>query len=176
MTDTRAPMGHRFLRYAVGTRLEAVARMHWTHAGRVEDATGAMELRFSEGPTLVLSTGAAGEWLRVDPRPWIDSLAGSPSDEDRAHAAEHGKVARYDVSALPSYSGVVGRSLDALRWMENASGVVGGVELAFGAARLTMVSWGDDDHVFTGGADAVPAEWGFHVLPAEEPLTGTDAP
>lgn len=175
MTDTREAMGHRFLRYAVGTRLAAVARMHWTHAGRVEDGMGPLELRFDDGPTLVLSTGAHGEWMRVDPRPWIDSLAGSPSDEDRAHAAEHGKMTRYDVSALPVYSDAVGRLLDRVRWMRNGSGSIGGAELAFGPARLTFVSWGDDDHVFTGGADAVPAEWGFRVLSAE-PSTVTEAP
>ena len=59
-----------------------------------------------------------GERLRVDPRPWIDSLAGGASDEDRAFAAEHGKMSRIDVSALPGYSGAVGQSLDAVRWME----------------------------------------------------------
>jgi len=176
VTDTREAMGHRFLRHAVGARLAAVARMHWTHGGRVEDATGPLELRFDGGPTLVLSTGAHGEWLRVDPRPWIDSLAGGASDEDRAFAAEHGKMSRIDVSALPGYADAVGRPLDGVRWMASGSGSVGGAELAFGPARLTMVSWGDDDHVFTGGADAVPAEWNFRVLPADEPLTGTDAP
>ncbi len=176
MTDPREAMGHRFLRYAVGTRLTAVSRMHWTHRGQVDDATGPLELRFDDGPTLVLSTGAHGEWMRVDPNPWIDSLAGSPSDEDRAYAAEYGKMSRIDVSALPGYSDAVGQPLDGVRWMRGASGAIGGAELAFGAARVTFVSWGDDDYVFTGGADAVPAEWGFHALPAGEPSNETDAP
>ncbi|HEU4452992.1 MAG TPA: hypothetical protein VFR81_08025 [Longimicrobium sp.] len=175
MTDTREAMGHRFLRHALGTRLAAAARMHWTHGERVDRSTGPLELRFDDGPTLVLSTGAHGEWMRVDPNPWIDSLAGGASDEDRAFAAEYGKMSRIDVSALPGYADAVGRALDAVRWIESASGSIGGVELAFGPARLTFVSWGDDDHVFTGGADAVPAEWGFRVLSAE-PSTVTEAP
>lgn len=176
MTDAHAGRDTGLLRDAVGERLMAVARIHWTQGGRVDDATGPLELRFEGGRTLVLTTGAHGERLRVDPRPWIDSLAGGASDEDRAFAAEHGKMSRIDVSALPGYSDAVGRPLDAVRWMENASGSVGGAEMAFGPARLTMVSWGDDDHVFTGGADAVPAEWGSRVLPADESLTGTDVP
>ena len=47
-----------------------------------------------------------------------------------AFAAEHGKMSRIDVSALPGYSGAVGQSLDAVRWMENGSGSIGGAELA----------------------------------------------
>jgi hypothetical protein len=176
VTDSRDERDTGLLRDAVGARLAAVSRMHWTHRGQVDDATGPLELRFDDGRTLVLTTGAHGERLRVDPRPWIDSLAGGASDEDRAFAAEHGKMSRIDVSTLPGYSDAVGRALDGVRWMRNGSGSIGGVELAFGPARLTMVSWGDDDHVFTGGADAVPAEWGFRVLPAGEPMTGTDAP
>lgn len=159
--DPRREMEHALLEAAVGTRLATARRIHWTHGDRVEEEMGPLELVFDGGPTLVLITGSDGEWARVDPRPWIDFMEDDPSDEDREYAETHGRMRRIDVSALPGYADAVGRTLDAVRWLATGWGSLSGVEMAFGPARLTFVSWGDEEYVFTGGADAVPAEWGF---------------
>ena len=161
--ETRREMRHALLEAAVGTRLAATRRIHWTHGGRVDDTMGPLELVFDGGPTLLLITGSGGEWVRVDPDPWIDFVEADPTDENRAYAEEHGKLSRIDASALPGYADAVGRPLEAVRWLATGWGSVGGVEMAFGPARLTFVSWGDEEYVFTGGADAVPAEWGFRL-------------
>ena len=65
MTDTHDERDADLLRDAVGERLAAVARIHWTHGGRVDDSTGPLELRFEDGRTLVVEgtpvTGLADE-------------------------------------------------------------------------------------------------------------------
>jgi hypothetical protein len=86
-------------------------------------------------------------------------------------AAEHGRWLRVDASGRAGYSGALGERLESVRWLANEHGSVAGAELRFGPAVLTFVSWGDDEHVFTGDAGAVPAEWGIRVIPSPETST-----
>lgn len=164
------PHGHALLDGAVGRRLEAVARIHYEQPGvSAEWEMGPLELRFGGGPALVLTTGDSGEIVRVEPGPWRDWLETEDATaEDRADAARHGKFTRFDARERPGYGEALGRTLEAVRWMANDRGSVGGAELVFeGGARLAFVSEGDEEYVFAGGAAAVPAEWGFRHLPPE---------
>ena len=166
------PHGHALLDGAVGRRLEAIARIHYEHPGVwAEWEMGPLELRFAGGPALVLITGDNGEVVRVDPGPWRDWLEEDATDEDRAEAARDGKFTRFDASERTGYAGVVGQTLDAVRWLANDRGSVGGAELVFGPIRLAFVSEGDEEYVFAGGAAAIPAEWGFRALPEDGPTT-----
>jgi hypothetical protein len=174
--DLRERMGHGLLLAAVGSRLADVARVHYEHAGRVDTATGPLELGFEGGRTLVLITGAHGEWLRVDPQKWEDAFPEPLADEDRAYVEAHGKLSRFDARGWPGYAEAVGRPLTGIRWLAREWGAVGGAELAFGPAALTCVSWGDEEYVFPGPAAAVPVEWGFHVLPADDHPSPAPAP
>ena len=177
MAEAPPDWGHALLRAAVGARLVGVARAHYEERGRVDDAQGPLELEFAGARVLRLDTAANGESVWVRPGPWVDPLLDPEADEDPDPANEHGRWVRVDARNRPGYAQVVGRALDGVRWLANERGSVGGVELAFGLASLTFVSWGDDEYVFPGGAAAVPAEWGFRpVAPPDPPTDPKKAP
>ncbi|MFL5383170.1 MAG: hypothetical protein ACJ8GN_11685 [Longimicrobiaceae bacterium] len=159
------------LRDLIGARLEGIARAFHEQGGEVDESTGALELVFEGGRVLHLTTATNGESVRVAGGPWVDPIADPEAEIDAAWAREHGRRVRVDVSARPGYAGAVGARLSLTRWLGNEHQSVAGVEMHFYDAVLTFVSWGDDDHVLIGGADAVPAGWG--VLPLWSPRAMT---
>lgn len=157
--------GHPHLAAAVGRVLEGISRIHFVDShGTVEWERGPLELRFRGMPALVLITGAGGEWLRVDDEPWVEWTGEEEEDP--------GRFRRLD--AAERYAEVVGRTLEEVRWLANGWGSVGGAVLDFGGgARLVFVSDGDEEYVFSGGHEAVPAEWGFREVPGTGATTGS---
>jgi hypothetical protein len=146
-----------------GERLESAARTFFELHGCMDERTGPLELAFEGGRTLHLTTAADAESVHVGPGPWIDPFSGPDGETDPAWAREHGRYVRVDVSREPGYAEAAGARLDGLRWLASEHGAIAGVEMRFGAAALTFVSWGDDEYVFAGDASAVPAEWGMRI-------------
>ena len=161
--------GRALLLDAVGARLEGVARAFHQHRGQVDESRGALQLSFAGGRILHLTTAINGESVWVRPGPWTDPLADPDEGIDEAWAREHGRGVLVDVSSRAGYAQAAGERLDGVRWLANGHGSVAGVEMRFGPALLTFVSWGDDEHVITGGASAIPAEWGMTPVPSPSP-------
>jgi hypothetical protein len=160
--------GHGLLLDAVGSRLEAIARAHYQRQDRVDDTRGALELAFEGGRMLHLTTATNGESVRVREGPWVDPVAAPDEGTDAAWVAQHGHWIRVDAKEREGYARLVGERLGSVRWLANEHGSVAGVEMRFGAAALTFVSWGDDEYVFPGDFAAVPTEWGIRVIPSPE--------
>jgi hypothetical protein len=157
--------GGSLLREMLGARLESAARTFYELRGCIDDRVGPLELAFAGGRTLHLTTATNGESVWIRPGPWIDPFADRYGETDAGWSREHGRYVRVDVSEEPGYAEAVGARLDALRWLANAHGSIAGVEMRFGAAPLTFVSWGDDEYVFTGDAESVPAAWAMRIVP-----------
>lgn len=167
--------GRPLLLDAVGARVAGASRAWHQREGRTDERTGPLQLTFHDGRILHLTTATNGESVWVRPGPWLDPLAGADGEVDEAWAREHGRQVQVDVAARPGYAEIAGQRLEGVRWLQNGHGSIAGVEMRFGAALLTFVSWGDDEYVFIGGASQVPAEWGFTVISSPSPVTGTDA-
>ena len=162
-------LGYALLSAAVGARLEGVARVHWMRGDDVDAATGPLELAFDDGRLLHLTTAPNAESLWVRAERWEPSPEWPLTDEDRAYIAEHGTEARVDARSQPGWADALGRRLEGVRWLANEFGVLAGAELDFGGARMTFVSWGDDEWVFPGDASSIPPGWGFRVLAGPDP-------
>jgi hypothetical protein len=160
--------GRRALLDCVGARLEGAVRGFYEHRGEVDESRGPLELAFEGGRVLHLTTATDGESVRVIDGLWTDPLSDPDEEVDEAWVREHGRWLRLDVSARPGWAEAVGERLAGIRWLANGHGSVAGAEMRFGPAAMTFVSWGDDEWVFAGGADAVPAEWGMRMVPSPE--------
>jgi hypothetical protein len=148
----------------LGARLERAGRAFFRHRGETDEGRGALELEFDGGRVLHLTTATNAMSLDVRSGPWVDPLADEDGSVDEAWVREHGGYVRVDVSARPGYAECVGRPLEGVRWLADEHGAVAGVEMRFGAAMLTFVSWGDDEYAFAGGASEVPEEWKMRLV------------
>ena len=161
-------LGYALLRDAVGRRLEGIARAQYEHQGRVYEKRGALELAFEGGLVVHLTTAVNGESVQIREGRWFDPVADPDEGVDAAWAAEHGQWIRVDVANRAAYAPFVGERLGLVRWLANDHGSIVGVEMRFGPAALTFVSWGDMEFVFTGGADSVPGDWAMRMFPSSE--------
>jgi hypothetical protein len=119
-----------------GRRVRGVRRIHYTHAGEVERANGALELTLDDGRVLLLDAGPDGEALVARGGPWVDPFAPPLSPENADFVATSGKWSAFEPEPDDPLHSAIGQQVQDVEVATLPQGKPVGVRLTLDRLRV----------------------------------------
>jgi|GEM_PF-6095030 len=123
----------------VGRDVEQVGRVHNTFRGNVMRSNGDLEIRFTDGSAMLVSTDEVLSSLKASGGRWVDPYGAEKSEDMVEFAAEYGRPKYFDMSAEEPYAGLIGQSVRTCATNSDRSGrgAVETLKMWIGGIRVT---------------------------------------
>jgi hypothetical protein len=142
-----------------GVRIGRIYRQHYVFGGTADERTGALQLNFDDGRTLLLDSGSDGESLRIKTDPWADPFLGprALNKQNEEFVARSGKWTEFEITKdsdfplQPDLRPFLGATIVPIRPRFVADGRVTGAYITTTAGVIRAEVEGDDLEVTIDG-------------------------
>ncbi|MCG8419717.1 MAG: hypothetical protein MJE77_17430 [Proteobacteria bacterium] len=134
----------------LGQEVNGLARIHFCYGEEADTEDGPLEVRFSNGVTLLFKAGGGGDYLVVEQQPWHDNFANWPRDKLAQHIAEFGAYRRFNIAEDSEFAAITGRKLSAVSPIKSQFGRLVGIEMRLEGFLLTVYCAADEEYVWLG--------------------------